>query len=77
MMGMSGGAGSSESDQINVLGNHYGTYDFKLSYAQTDWQLSGYYPHLFADNTGMAFRSEEHTTELQPLSENSYAVFCC
>src|SRR3546814_8330935 len=25
---------------------------------------------------GMPFRSEEHTSELQPLMRNSYAVFC-
>src|SRR3546814_4609422 len=33
-------------------------------------------PNVFPDATGRAVRSEEHTSELQSLMRNSYAVFC-
>lgn len=50
-----GGDDSSEMDQLNVLGNHYGSYDFKLQYTQPNWTLSAYYQHYFEDKSGMTF----------------------
>src|SRR3546814_6686747 len=44
----------------------YGWYD--------DYGYPGYYPDYYGYNYG--YRSEEHTSELQSLMRNSYAVFC-
>lgn len=53
--GSEGGANATVSDQVNVLGNHYGSYDFKLKYAAKDWDIAGYYQHFFDDKSGMIF----------------------
>lgn len=53
--GSEGGGDATQSDQINVLGNHYGSYDFKLTYTQPNWQVSAYYQHYFEDKSGMIF----------------------
>lgn len=53
--GMSGGEDATESDQINVLGSHYGSYDFKLSYTRKDLVLHAYYQHYYNDKSGMVF----------------------
>lgn len=53
--GKEGGTGASMSDQINVLGNHYGSYDFKLEYAQPGWTIAAYHQHYFEDKSGMIF----------------------
>ena len=55
LFGLSGGANSTISDQINVYGNHFGAYDFKLSYTKPKWNASVYYQHIFNDNSGMEF----------------------
>lgn len=51
--GTSGGSDASISDRINVLGNHYGSYDFRLAYEPGDWSIFGYYQHFFDDRSGM------------------------
>lgn len=53
--GKEGGSDATQSDQINVLGNHYGSYDFKLKYTQPRWALSAYHQHYFEDKSGMLF----------------------
>ena len=55
--GKSGDSQATISDQVNVLGAHYGTYDFKLSYLHSDWQFSTYYQHYFNDLSGMVFEN--------------------
>src|SRR3546814_9989812 len=47
---------------------------FDLSLYQIDWkkiQIT-----LISASNGLAYRSEEHTSELQSLMRISYAVFC-
>src|SRR3546814_10848720 len=55
--------------------------------AASTWRPSGYCPRSLSgfrktdcrqcrDSDGCTFRSEEHTSELQSLMRNSYAVFC-
>ena len=56
--GKEGGSDATGSDQVNVLGNHYGSYDFKLSYTQSNWELSAYYQHIFEDKSGMIFKNK-------------------
>lgn len=55
--GSEGGGNATISDQINVLGNHYGAYDFKLTYSRPDWEVSAYHQHLFEDKSGMIFEN--------------------
>jgi hypothetical protein len=55
VLGMGGGAGATASDRINVLGNHYGSYDFKLSWQGAHWTASAYHQRFFDDKSGMIF----------------------
>lgn len=56
--GSKGGSDATISDQINVLGSHYGSYDFKLSYTEKDWGAHFYYQHYFNDKSGMEFANK-------------------
>lgn len=51
----SGGSGASQSDQINILGNHLGSYSAALSYRFRTWKAKAYFQHLFEDRSGMGF----------------------
>lgn len=53
--GSEGGGDASQSDQINVLGNHFGSYDFKLEYTQPGWTVAAYHQRYFEDKSGMVF----------------------
>ena len=57
MVGTSGGSNATLSDQINALGAHYGTYDFRLRFDKKDWTIDGYYQHIFSDHSGMEFKN--------------------
>ncbi len=50
-----GGSEATTSDQINVLGNHYGSYDFKFTYQKEDWSASFYHQRYFDDKSGVTF----------------------
>jgi hypothetical protein len=53
VLGKSGGATSTEGDQLNALGNHLGDYLFQVNYTAEKTNLSFYYSHLFEDRSGM------------------------
>lgn len=53
---MSGGSGASESDQINILGNHLGSYNMSAEYRFPTWKVRGYYEHFFDDGSGMMMK---------------------
>jgi hypothetical protein len=55
ILGMEGGKGSTASDSINVLGNHYGSYDLKLTYEGDRWTLIAYHQRYFEDKSGTIF----------------------
>jgi hypothetical protein len=57
IVGKGGGDDSTLSDQINVLGNHYGSYDFKLSFTQAKWDAHAYHQRYFEDKSGMEFQN--------------------
>jgi len=57
VLGLSGDETASTSDQINALGAHYGTYDFRLGFEKKDWAIYGYYQHIFNDASGMEFKN--------------------
>jgi len=50
-----GDSDASMSDQINVLGNHLGSYHLAMEYRFPDWKIRGYYEHPFEDHSGMEF----------------------
>ena len=53
IMGRSGGSDASLSAQINVLGNHYGSYDLKLGYLASRFDIHIYKQHFFEDMSGV------------------------
>ena len=53
--GKSGGEGTVDGDQMNVLGNHQGTYNLKLGYKSKSFIASVYKQHYFDDNSGMEY----------------------
>jgi hypothetical protein len=55
VLGMSGGDDASEMDRANVLGNHYGSYDIRLSYQSRHWVLRAYHQRYFEDKSGTIF----------------------
>lgn len=56
VFGREGGEGSTISDMLNVLGNHYGSYYLGLGYKLHDASmLQAYYQHYFEDKSGTVF----------------------
>ena len=55
--GKGGNEEASISDQINVLGNHEITYDFKLGFEKESWQLFAYHQHYASDKSGLKFQN--------------------
>jgi len=55
VMGSNGGSDSSESSQVNALGNHVGSYDLKLSYNDEHLGAAVYYQHYWDTRAGMQF----------------------
>ncbi|MDR0537261.1 MAG: capsule assembly Wzi family protein [Tannerellaceae bacterium] len=55
IFGMSGDEQATVSDQINVLGNQYGSYDLRLGYSASDWAAHVYHQRYFEDKSGMEF----------------------
>lgn len=50
-----GGDDAPWGDQVNILGNHVGSWNFSLSYYLNDWIFRGYYEHFFDDHSQMFF----------------------
>ncbi len=48
-----GGADTPGGDQVNVEGNHVGSWHFGLNYYLHDWKFRVYYEHLFEDHSQM------------------------
>jgi hypothetical protein len=55
IIGSEGDNRATVSDQINVLGDHLGTYTIKAGFAHPDWDLSVYKQHFFTDKSGMEY----------------------
>ncbi|MBO7499084.1 MAG: hypothetical protein J6T64_07840 [Bacteroidaceae bacterium] len=53
LLPLSGGDGSTVSDQNNAAGNHFGSIHAALNYEPSEWQLRAYYEHYFDGRTGM------------------------
>jgi len=52
-LGKGGGDDASVSDQVNVLGNHYGSYDIRFGYLNPAFDIHVYMQHYFDDKSGM------------------------
>ncbi|MBQ8423470.1 MAG: hypothetical protein IJY36_04350 [Coprobacter sp.] len=52
---LSGGDDAPIIDQVNVSGNHLGSYIFTFGTRQASWEGRVYYEHPFDDHTGMGF----------------------
>lgn len=48
-----GGADTPGGDQVNVEGNHVGSWHFGLNYYCRGWKIRAYYEHLFEDHSQM------------------------
>jgi len=53
VFGKSGGEDASISDQVNVLGNHYGSYELQFGYLGASFDVHIYSQHFFEDVSGM------------------------
>ena len=57
VLSKSGSGGSTDSDQVNALGNHCGNYDIKFGYKFPNVSMQLYHQHFFEDKSGMIFRN--------------------
>jgi hypothetical protein len=55
ILGKQGGDNALEGDQVNVLGNHQGTYNIKLGYKHPLFEMALYKQHYYDDNSGMEY----------------------
>ena len=53
--GMAGGEEAYHSDSINVLGNHYGSYEIKVGYLSTAFDIFIYKQHYIEDTSGIEY----------------------
>lgn len=53
IMGKSGGSDATTSDQINVLGNHFGQYLMELAWHTPSHRFQLYHLHIFEDKSGI------------------------
>ncbi|NVJ47358.1 MAG: hypothetical protein HWE07_09530 [Cytophagia bacterium] len=51
--GMNGGDDALQTDQLNALGNHLGSFDLRGSYKFRDFTVSSYWQFLWEDGSGM------------------------
>ncbi len=58
MLGKEGGSNASSMDSVNVLGNHYGSYDFRISMELGNMEFQAYHQHFFEDKSGMRFQNK-------------------
>lgn len=52
----SGGNDTPWGDQVNVEGNHLGSWNFALTYQGGDWRLRAYLEHYFDDHSQMVWQ---------------------
>jgi hypothetical protein len=53
ILGKAGDENATQSDQINVLGNHYGSYELQFGYLSGAFDIHIYSQHFFEDVSGM------------------------
>lgn len=53
---MSGGSDTPWGDQVNVEGNHLGSWNFALTYYLNDWRFRAYLDHYFDDHSQMIWQ---------------------
>ncbi len=55
VLGEGGGEDASLGEQVNVLGNHQGTYNVKVGYRNKSFEIGAYKQHYFDDASGMEY----------------------
>ncbi len=58
ILGKAGGEDASLADRLNVLGSHFGAFDFRLRYEANDRSGQFYYQHYFNDRSGIEFANK-------------------
>lgn len=53
----SGGSDAPGIDQVNIIGNVYGSWHFATNYRKQDFQIKVYHEHYFDDHSGMWFKN--------------------
>ncbi len=56
-IGSNGGTTATESDQINALGNHLGSYSITYTMKRNDFELQLYHQTIFEDTSGRELRN--------------------
>ena len=75
IFGKSGKEGAYHSDRDNVLGNHYGSYDVKLGYMNSLFDLSVYKQHFYDDASGMElYNISDGLFGIQAILHNSSLI---
>ncbi len=54
---MSGGGDSNNTDQVNIVGNVYGSYHITGNYKWKNFSVKAYHEHFFEDHSGMIFKN--------------------
>lgn len=54
---MAGGSDSNNTDQVNIVGNYYGSWHFMANYKKEDYAIKAYHEHFFEDHSGMFFKN--------------------
>ncbi|MCD8317426.1 MAG: capsule assembly Wzi family protein [Paraprevotella sp.] len=52
-LAQAGGSNTTAGDQVNVEGNHLGSWNFYMNYYLGDWKFRAYYEHFFDDHSQM------------------------
>lgn len=54
---MAGGGDANGTDQVNILGNVYGSWHFIFNYKTKDYSIKAYHEHFFEDHSGIIFKN--------------------
>ncbi|GAB6012174.1 capsule assembly Wzi family protein [Viscerimonas tarda] len=54
---MAGGGDANSTDQVNILGNLYGSWHFIFNYEADSYSIKPYYEHFYEDHSGMWFKN--------------------
>ncbi len=57
LLPMSGGSDSNMTDQVNILGNVYGSLHFITNYRKENYTVKAYIERFFEDHSGLFFKS--------------------
>lgn len=77
---MSGGSDTPWGDQVNVEGNHLGSWNFALTYYLHDWRFRAYLEHFFDDHSQWYGNTDDGKTDswaLKSISQKPMGQLGC